>query len=309
MQTILGSNGQIGYELAKALYKNYTKDIRLVSRSPKQINPTDQLVSADLTDFEQTKKAVQNSDIVYFTVGLPMNSDLWETNLITITTNVIKACKDSHSKLVFFDNTYMYPKDKTPQTETTIFYPVGRKSTVRANMANLVLDEIEKGVLEAVICRAPEFYGPAKTQSITNTLFFDNIKANKTAKIPVNQHTLRTLIWTPDASRAMALIGNTPGAYGQTWHLPCDEPRTYLDLKNMTEKILNRPLPHKIIPLWQFKIAKLFSKNIRELDELLPRYEVDNIFVSDKFKENFPDFEITSFEKGISSILNNNHHL
>lgn len=49
MQTVLGSNGQIGQEIVKALYKNYTKDLRLVSRHPKKIHETDQLVSADLT--------------------------------------------------------------------------------------------------------------------------------------------------------------------------------------------------------------------------------------------------------------------
>lgn len=36
MQTILGSNGQIGHELAKELSKHYTTDIRLVSRNPKK---------------------------------------------------------------------------------------------------------------------------------------------------------------------------------------------------------------------------------------------------------------------------------
>ncbi|EGF47157.1 hypothetical protein AAULR_26116, partial [Lacticaseibacillus rhamnosus MTCC 5462] len=49
---------------------------------------------------------------------------------------------------------------------------------------------------------------------------FNNLLAGKTVKIPLNDQTLRTLIWTPDASRAMALIGNTPDAYNQTWHLP-----------------------------------------------------------------------------------------
>ena len=56
MQTVLGSNGQIGQEVAKELYRNYTKEIRLVGRHPKKIHATDQLVSADLLDFEQTKK-------------------------------------------------------------------------------------------------------------------------------------------------------------------------------------------------------------------------------------------------------------
>ena len=49
-------------------------------------------------------------------------------------------------------------------------------------MAEMVLKEIQSGELEAVICRAPEFYGPAKTQSITNTLIFNNIKEGKDTK-------------------------------------------------------------------------------------------------------------------------------
>lgn len=304
MQTILGSNGQIGYELAKELYTNYTKELRLVSRNPKKINPTDQLVPADLMDYAQAKHAIEGSEIVYFTIGLPMDSELWETNFMQITKNVLKACEESQSKLVFFDNTYMYPKDSTPQIEGLAFSPKGRKAVVRSDMANLVLKEMAQNRLEAVICRAPEFYGPEKTQSITNTLFLNAIKANKPAKIPVNNHTLRTLIWTPDASRAMALIGNTPSTFGQTWHLPCDEPHTYLDMIAIAEKNLDRPIKYKTIPLWQFKLAKPFSKEVRELDELLPRYAVDNLFISDKFKKAFPDFTITTLEEGLSQILN-----
>ncbi len=41
MQTILGSGGAIGTELASAL-KKYTSDIRLVSRNPVKVNPTDE---------------------------------------------------------------------------------------------------------------------------------------------------------------------------------------------------------------------------------------------------------------------------
>lgn len=135
MQTVLGSNGQIGQEVAKEIYRKYTKKIRLVGRRPKKIHPTDELVSADLMDFEQTKTAIDGSDIVYFTVGLPMDSSLWEANFFKIMENVITACKLYGSKLVFFDNTYMYPKDSEPQTENTPFIPVGRKSIVRAKMA------------------------------------------------------------------------------------------------------------------------------------------------------------------------------
>lgn len=303
MQTILGSNGQIGYELAKELYKNYTKEIRLVSRNPKQINQTDELVKADLLNYEETKLAVTGSDIVYFTAGLPMNSDMWEEQFVRITENVINACSESKSKLVFFDNTYMYEKNAIPQTETSPFIPVGRKSVVRGKMAELVLDAIADKKIEGVICRAPEFYGPNKTQSITNSMIFERIKTNKKLTVPISDQTLRTLIWTPDASRGMALIGNTPSAYNQTWHLPCDEPITYKEVIEKSEFIINKKLSYSIMSKWQFNLGSVFSKEAKEIKELLPRYEEDNIFLSEKFKKAFPEFKITTFDEGIKKIL------
>lgn len=74
MQTILGANGQIGTELARALHDQHTTDLRLVSRSPKSLHQSDQVLSADLMDADATSRAVEGSEIAYLTVGLPPNS-------------------------------------------------------------------------------------------------------------------------------------------------------------------------------------------------------------------------------------------
>lgn len=303
MQTILGANGQIGEELARELKRNFTDDIRIVSRKPNKINDTDSIFSADLSVKENALEAVKGSDIAYFTLGLPMNSDLWEKQFPLITRNVIDACKINGTKLVFFDNTYMYPQDGQVLTEATLFSPVGRKGRVRKEMAEMVLKEIQSGELEAVICRAPEFYGPAKTQSITNTLVFDNIKKEKRLKVPLRDDKKRSLIWTPDASRATALIGNTPGAFGQTWHLPVDDSRlTYRQLIALAAEVYGKALKHTVIPKFVFKIGSLLINSTKELQELLPRYAHDNIFDDSKFRKHFPDFKATTYRQGIEQI-------
>ena len=51
MQTILGSGGAIGIESAKAL-KEFTSEIRLVSRNPIKVNTADELMSVDLLNAE-----------------------------------------------------------------------------------------------------------------------------------------------------------------------------------------------------------------------------------------------------------------
>jgi len=202
MQTILGSNGQIGQELTKELHKNFTTDLRLVSRSPKKVNESDQLFPANLLNYEETNKAIIGSEIVYFTAGLPMDSKMWEEQFLIMMANVMKSCIENQTKLVFFDNTYMYAKNSDPQTEDSFFRPVGRKAVVRANMVQMLLDKMNAKEIDAVICRAPEFYGPGKTQSITNTMIFENINQGKKLRVPLSDSSLRTLIWTPDASRA-----------------------------------------------------------------------------------------------------------
>lgn len=303
MQTILGANGQIGEELARELKRNFTSKIRIVSRNAQKVNDTDELFSADLSIREKAIEAVKGSEIAYFTLGLPISSDLWEKQFPLILQNVIDACKINGTKLVFFDNTYMYPQDGRVLNENTVFDPVGRKGRVRRKMAEMVLREIESGELEAVICRAPEFYGPGKTQSITNTLVFNNIKEGKKLKVPLNDSKKRSLIWTPDASYATALIGNTPDAFGQTWHLPVDKSHpTYNEFIRITSGIYGKDLKYSVVPQFFLKIGALFNQKVKELLELLPRYEHDNIFDDSKFRKRFPDFQVTTYEQGISQI-------
>lgn len=305
MQTILGANGQIGEELARELKRNFTSDIRIVSLHATKVNDTDTVISADLSDRKQAIEAVKGSEIAYFTLGLPISSDMWEDKFPVIMKNVIEACKVNNTKLVFFDNTYMYPQDNRVLTENAPFEPVGRKARVRKEMAEMLIKEIEAGTLEAVICRAPEFYGPNKTQSITNTLLFNNIKEGKKLKVPLRDNKKRSLIWTPDASRATALIGNTPDAYGQTWHLPIDSSHpTYKEFIAMASKIYGKQLKYSVVPKFVFKIGSKFDKKVKELLELLPRYEHDNLFDDSKFRNRFPDFQVTTYKDGIEQIRN-----
>ncbi|WP_199135554.1 NAD-dependent epimerase/dehydratase family protein [Delftia sp. ASV31] len=303
MQTILGANGQIAVELARELHRNYTQNLRLVSRKPRKVNDTDELVSADLMNSAQTLAAVRGSEVVYFTAGLPPDTELWERQFPAMLRNALDATRAAGARFVYFDNTYMYPQTAQRQTEETAFAPVGRKGRVRALMAEMVLAEMQRGDIPVAIARAPEFYGPGKTQSITNTLVIGPLKAGQKAKVPVRDDKLRTLIWTPDASRAMAAIGNAQDAYGQTWHLPCwDERLTYQAFVNLAAATFGVEPRYKVLSHLAMVVAGWVSKPVRELRELLPRYAHDNVFDSSKFKRRFPDFAVTSYAQGLKQI-------
>ncbi|MEW1950782.1 hypothetical protein AB0280_16190 [Pseudarthrobacter sp902506025] len=114
---------------------------------------------------------------------------------------------------------------------------------------------------------------------------------------------MRSLIWTPDASRALALLGNTPDAFGQTWHLPVpgDWPN-YREFTAMAGDAFGRGSGYTVVPWWVLNAAGFFSRQVRELRELLPRYKYDNRFDSTKFATRFPEFTVTPYREGLSII-------
>lgn len=305
MQTILGANGIIANEVAKELFNNYTKDIRLVSRNPKKVNNSDELFPADLLNASQTADAVKGSEIVYLLAGLPYNAGIWIEQWPIVMRNVIDACKLYHAKLVFFDNVYMYGQVKGIMTEDSPFNAVGIKGKARAKTAGMLLDEIESGQLTAMICRAPEFYGPRNTQSGTNATIFDNIKKGKKLQVLIKDSTLRTLIYTPDAGKATALLGNTMDAYNQTWHLPCDLNRlTSKQFIEICSTVKGKELKYTILKKWMLRLVGSFNPFVKEIIELLYQWEDDYLFDCSKFNKRFPGFKTTALPVGIAEIIN-----
>src|SRR5690554_2852142 len=98
MQTILGAGGAIGTGLAKDLTQ-YTDVIRLVSRNPVKVNPSDELMAADLTHKDAVRRAVQGSSVVYVTVGFPYKLKVWRKVWPPFIGHVIEACKEYHARL------------------------------------------------------------------------------------------------------------------------------------------------------------------------------------------------------------------
>ena len=310
MQVILGATGPIGRALASHLPTFTDEPIRLVSRQPQDLSATFSIengfsvVASDLCDEQAALEVINDASVVYFVVGLPLNTQLWQAQFELITHNVINACLVHNAKLVFFDNTYMYPQNVSRLTEETPVVGQGAKGRVRANMTNRVLHAMQHQCLHALIARAPEFYGPGKTLSFTNLMVLKALRKAKQARVLISDQTKRTLIHVEDAARATALLGNTNDAYGQTWHLPCDDQRmTYAQIIDYAQHLLGRPCEHRVLRRWQLEMLRFFKPALAETRELWPRYGIDNVFVSDKFKARFSDFVVTSYTQGIKQTL------
>jgi nucleoside-diphosphate-sugar epimerase len=299
MQTILGSNGVIGQNIAKTL-PQFTNKIRLVSRQPKKVNETDELLAADLLIAEQVNNAVKGSETVFLTAGILYRIKLWREQWPVIMNNVIEACKQHNSKLVFFDNVYSYGKVNGWMTEETRYNPCSKKGKVRATIARKLLNETNTGNLQAMIVRGADFYGPQTPLSFLNAMVFENIAKGKKAQLMLNDSTKHSFTYTPDAGKATALLGNTASAYNQVWHVPTD--KNVLNGKEIVElaaQAFHIQPKYQVLPKWMIQMAGLFNADIKEALEMLYQNTNDYLFSSEKFEKVFPDFNITSYKEGI----------
>jgi nucleoside-diphosphate-sugar epimerase len=303
MQTILGSTGAIGKLLAKELI-NYTNSIRLVSRNPKKVNETDELFTADLLNREQISEAVKGSDVVYLTAGLKYNIKVWQAQWPVIMRNVLDACIKHKAKLVFFDNIYMVSKDSFNNiTEDSPIEPCSRKGEVRTMLNNMILDEIKKGNMDAIIARAADFYGKGSEQvSVLSQMVIDNIKKGKKAQWFIDATKKHSFTYTPDAAKAVAILGNTPEAFNQIWNLPTAPAITGEEIINLTASLIQKNVKHQVMPLFVLKGLSVFVPVLKEFVELAYQWNRDYVFNSTKFEKRF-NFTPTKFEDGIKQML------
>lgn len=298
MQTILGV-GTVGTELAKALTK-YTDKIRIVGRNPKKVNTTDELFSADLIDLDKTMKAVEGSEVVYLTVGIMYNTKIWQTQWPLVMQNVITACKKHNAKLVFFDNVYVYGKVDGLMTEESPLKPITKKGLVRMEVVQMLMGEVKRGDLTALIARSADFYGPNTKTSFLTTMVFENLKKGKKAQWMVNNNVKHSLTYLPDAASAMALLGNTQTAYNQVWHLPTDKSAlTGKEIIDLAARSLDVTSTHSVLSRLMLRIVGMFIPAVKENMEMLYQFDSVYLFDSSKFDKAF-DFKATSYQDGIA---------
>jgi nucleoside-diphosphate-sugar epimerase len=298
IHTILGAGGVIANSLARQLIIHQIP-VRLVSRHPSPF-PEATTLAADLTDPAQTLEVIRGSAVVYLCIGLPYDYSIWRQQWPRIIDNTIEACKKTQAKLIFFDNVYMYGKTEGPMTEETPYDPSSRKGDLRARIATQLMSEVRKGNIVASIARAADFYGPgADKTSLPNLLVFQKLAKDQKAQWLVNAHSQHSFTYTPDAAKALYLLGNDENSWNQVWHLPtAPTPPTGAQFIELSAAALNKPDRFRVLSKWLVRLVGIFDKTTSELFEMLYQYEFDYLFDSSKF-ENAYHFKPTSYEEGI----------
>ena len=299
MQTILGAGGAIGRLLATELYA-YTDIVRLVSRRPERVQPSDALFPADLLDADATRRAVEGSAVVYLTAGLPYHTKTWERDWPLLIDNVLDACASTGAKLVFFDNVYSYAPDQLDgMMETARVAPATRKGRVRAAVATRVLEAHRSGRVSALIARSADFYGKGIANSVLNDLIITKLQTGKRPQWLCDADQPHNFTLVSDAARATAQLGNDPEAYGQVWHLP-----TVSEAPTAREWIAHfggNQAPQLLRP-WLVRLLGLGIPALGALHEMLYQYDRPYRFDSSAFTARY-GWSATPIAAAVADIM------
>ncbi len=304
MQTILGAGGTTGIELAKQLI-NYTKDIRLVSRNPKKVNESDQLISADLSNPLKLDEAVKGSEIVYVCIAFDYKTAVWKESWPKFMKNLIQSCQKHSAKIVFVDNMYMYDANHlSNMIEETRINPVSEKGKIRAEIFQMLMTAVERKEVTALVARSADFYGPQVKNSALTISVYNNLLKDKSPQWLGKLDVVHNFTYSRDIGNALALLGNTPDAFNQVWHLPTYEGKlTSREWIELFMKAMNKQKKIQAVPIWAMGLLGVFIPVIKELKDVSYQLDRDYFFNSSKFNKRF-NFIPTSPEEAVKEIVN-----
>jgi nucleoside-diphosphate-sugar epimerase len=298
MVTILGAGGAVGNELIKLLAAK-NQPFRLVGRNPTPTPAATETLAADLTDKDQTIRAVAGSSVVHLLVGLKYDHKLWQDVWPRVMSNTIEACKRARAKLLFFDNVYMYGKVTGPMTEETPFNPCSKKGEIRAKIATTLISEWKSGGLVAMIARSADFYGPDTRNGVPNLLVFEPFAKKQKASWLVNDSVPHSFTYTPDAAQSLVQLAEGPTAWNQTWHVPTTpNPLTGKEFVALAANEFGVAPRYRVLSRPILRIAGWFDPLVAESYEMLYQSDSPYLFDSSKFAREF-GFAGTPYADGI----------
>ena len=302
MHTILGAGGPVGNSLTKELV-NAGETVRLVSRKQIRRTGTATWIGADLKDFEQVKKAVQGSTVIYMCAGLHYSKKIWAQEWPLIMKNLIGATKTTGARLIFFDNVYMYGLVHGQMTEDTPYNPNSTKGEIRAKIADLLMSEAGVGNIDGTIARAADFYGAETLNSFYDSMVLARYAKKKKAMWMGNVNAKHSFTFVPDTGKALYTLAKDPQSNNQIWHLPTAAPRTGIEFIRLAAQAFNMKPEYKTINKFMLSAIGLFNKLIGETAEMYYQYNHDYIFSSAKFEKQYGT-KPTSYEAGIKNLAN-----
>lgn len=302
LHVVFGASGGIGNAIIRSLIRN-GRTVRGINRTGIADVPEGvEVVAADLLDIDKALGAVEGATHIYNCINVPYPR--WDGEFPKITTAFIDLLRMTGARGIVVDNLYMYGEGHDePFNEEMSYLATGKKGKIRARCSRMYEESMEQGDINAVICRAPNFYGPGVTHSsFFGDRLFPNVLAGKKVSVFGNLDAVHAIIYVDDFAEALTRLAFDPDAYGQIWHAPMDDAVTQREFIELAFKEAQTSGDIKSMPSIVLSVLGLFVPMIKEIKELMYEFNSPHEVNSSKYTRKY-DAITTTHQEGIRQTL------
>ena len=303
---IFGAGGAIGRAVAPELERRGIP-FRVVGRSKEKLHAAfgkmqhAEVFDADLTDLRSAGAAARGVDTIVCTVGLPYPAHHLHPAMIRTTIEAAVSMKVA--RLVLVSSVYGYGAPRTSHVaETHSREPVARKGKFRKEQEDAVMEAHQKGRLQGLVVRLPDFYGPDADLSLANPIFraaLDGKTANWLG--PVNA--LHEFVFVPDTGPVIADLAECAECYGEAWNFAGAGEINAMDFITRVYRQAGRSPKYRSVGRGMLKVMGWFSPFFRELPEMLYLQETPVLLDDSKLRAKLGAVHKTGYDEGIRQTL------
>ena len=307
LNVVLGARGGIGGAIVRELI-GQGRRVRAVTRngdagvSETPLPPASyEDVACDLTDVARLRRAVAGASVVYH-CARPAYTRWW-TEFEPLNRGIAAAAAEVGARLVYADSLAMYEPGSGAMTEESPATASGKKGSLRARLADDLLEQHAGGRLRVVVARASDYFGPRGVSCALGRRFFADLLAGRKTQWFKSLDEPHSLCYLPDLGRAFVLLGTRPEADGQVWHLPSCPPVTGREFIEAAARAAGVPPRPAVLKERTVTFYGIFIPTFREYPELA--YQWGEPFVSDagKFQGEFGPFATTPLDEALAATV------
>jgi len=269
--------GPVGWTVAEQLAEQ-GKKVRILTRSGSgPEHPLVERVKADVQDAGQLRDAFAGATAAFHCIhGSSYSVDAWQAELPAAEQTVLAAAGEAGAVVVFPESLYSYSEPQRPMKEAGPRTAKGGKRGVRTKL----LAARDASPANTVSVVAGDFFGPRVRTSHAGERVVPTVLAGRKLWVIGSADQPHSFTYVPDLAAAMIHAAETPSLWNKVWHAPTGPAVTQRQLATAFTEAGGVEAPKMgAIPGWALRPMGVFSKDFREVAEML--YQFEQPFVMD----------------------------
>jgi nucleoside-diphosphate-sugar epimerase len=302
VHVVLGGSGAAGSAILAAL-RAAGLPARGVNRSgrPGHVPAGIDWQVADLADPTALARALSGAATVYMAAQPPYHR--WPQEFPAMLEAVLAATAAQGARLVMVDNLYAYGPGASPMRESTPQRARDPKGRTRAALADMLLAAHRAGLVEVVIGRASDYFGPDAENSGITALAIEPVTGSGSLRWVGSLDAPHSCAFVPDIARAFVLLGTAEGVTGRTWHLPHAPAITGAQFLALVNEALPAPRRTACVGVGMLRLAAPFHRISRETLSIAYQWTQPFVVDDSDFRARFPDFTVTPMGRAVRETV------